>query len=157
MLDSPGIYLILCRPTGEKYIGGTKRPMRLRFTAHRTQLRSGRCTIPKLQAAYDLHGPDAFEYIPLKNFPEDQIADREREALEFLKPELNTSHVTGKSGYRRWPHITVDGVSLSVNEVARKYGISSRMLRFRIEKGLTGDALVAPAHKAPRKPYTRRK
>ena len=53
--------------------------------------------------------------------------------------------------------VVMDGVSYTVGEAAAAFGLEPRTIRLRIERGLTGHALVAPPHKAPRKAYVRRK
>jgi hypothetical protein len=157
MLDFPGVYLICCRPTGEMYVGATTTSFRQRFTEHRTQLGRGVCTIPLLQQRATEHGVEALEFIPLKAFPIEEIAAREKEALDLLKPALNIVHVRSKGSYQRWPKIDIDGTLYTVGEAARTFGILPRTLRMRIERGLTGQALIAPAHAAPRKTYVRRR
>ncbi len=157
MLENSGVYMILCRTTGEFYVGGTKTSFEQRFREHRNQLRRGACLIPKLQAAYNQHGEEAFEYRVLKDFPPAEVDAREKEALTALQPALNTCYVTTKGKYRRWDKIVVDGASYSIGAAARKFRLEARTIRLRVERGLTGEALVAPAHKAPRKPYVRRR
>lgn len=161
MLNQSGIYLIVCRPTGEQYVGGTKVSFGTRFTAHRTQLRRGVCSVPKLQEAHDKYGMEALAFIPLKAFPPEEIAAREREAIEFLKPALNTCGVGGRASYARWEPIVVGGQQMTVTEAARRYGLEPNTIRLRIKRGLSGDDLIAPPHKAPREPnrgwYSRQK
>lgn len=157
MLDLPGIYMIVCRPTGELYIGATARSFRQRFAEHRNQLVRGACTAIKLQAAAALHGVDALDFIPLKSFPPGELAAREREAIEALRPALNTDGVSSRRTYGKWPRVEVGGRSLTVYQAAREFGIEANTIRRRMEKGMLGADLVAPAHKAPRKPYERRR
>lgn len=151
-----GIYMILCRPTGEYYLGATARPFETRFTEHRTQLGRGICTIPLLQQRAAEHGVEALEFTPLKEFPVSELAAREQEALALLKPALNTCHVRAKGSYQRWDRVEIEGRDYTVAEAARAFGVLARTIRLRIERGLTGLSLVAPPHKAPRKEYVRR-
>lgn len=157
MLEKSGLYLIRCRPTGEYYVGATKTSFRQRFTEHRTQLGRGVCTIPLLQQRATEHGVDALDFIPLREFPVEELAAREKEALETLRPALNIVHTRAKGSYQRWPKIDIDGTLYTVGEAAKKFGLLPRTLRMRIERGLTGQALVAPPHAAPRKTYVRRR
>ena len=157
MLDLPGIYMIVCLPTGERYIGGTTRSIHRRFVEHQTALRRGVCRTPRLQAAYDEHGPSAFDYIPLKNFPPEEVAIREKEAIDTLKPALNIALARGKGRYARWDEIEIGGQCYTVTGAARAFGLEPNTIRLRIKRGLTGEALIAQPHKAPRKAYVRRK
>lgn len=151
------LYMIRCRTSGEYYIGASTRELRFRFAEHRTQLGRGVCTIPLLQAAHDRYGEDSLDYVPLREFPDAELLQREREAIETLKPALNTDAARGRKPYQRWPLIVVQGEEMSMEDAARKFDIVYQTIRARYRKGVRGDALVAPPHAAPRKPYVRRR
>lgn len=160
MLDCCGIYMVLCRPTGEYYLGSTKRSFRVRFAEHRTQMGRNLGVTPLLQAAYDTYGPDALEYVPLCVFPPDEVADREREALATLKPSLNGDHVRQRARFERWEKIDVAGKSYTIEEAAREFGLIPNTIRNRVRRGVKGLALVAAPYEAKqqrRKVYQRRK
>lgn len=53
--------------------------------------------------------------------------------------------------------VEFEGEMLSVRDIAERAGLKPEMVRRRIERGLTGQALIAPPHAAPRKPYVRRR
>lgn len=154
-----GVYMLRCRANGFYYIGGTTYPFADRFDRHRTMLRRGKG--PRLlQACYDLYSEESFDFIPLQTFPPEEVADREREAIERLKPDLNIYGVRVARPRRLAlpsAKITFRGETILLQELAAKSGIGAATIRARYARGLTDEALVAPAHKAPRKPYIRRK
>lgn len=57
-------------------------------------------------------------------------------------------------GCRRY---VVAGQELTIDEIARRAGVSRATIEARIKGGASGDALLAEKHKAPRKPYVRRR
>lgn len=166
-----GVYMILCKPTGEFYIGGTTLPFETRFSAHRSRLRSGKFRSTLLQEAVRLYGIDQFEFRPLKEFPPEEVALREAEAIRRLKPALNIKkpgydgtegsiHVETIRARRKRgvpedrlfdpPHRTirsanrylVDGELLTVDEIAAKCGVPAGTIYNRVARGLTGKALT---------------
>jgi len=137
-----GVYVIHCKPTGELYVGGTKMEFAVRFSRHRQWLRQGGKSksaggSTKLLAAWLKWGEDAFEFIPLKEFPPEQVAEREWQAIERLKPTLNIYTTNAK-------------------KLAAEAGLTLSTIYARAQRGLTGEDLVAPKQRAPRKPYTRK-
>lgn len=150
--DMAWLYMIRCRSTGEYYLGATTRSPHTRFIEHQTQLRRGVCTIPLLQAAVDKHGLDAFDFVPLREFPDSEIAMREREAIETLKPALNVDgSIAARKPWDRLPPVEIGGITTTLADHARRAGLHYRTVKFRYGRGLRGEALIAPAHKAPRK------
>lgn len=51
----------------------------------------------------------------------------------------------------------IDRSRLKIKELAARAGVTMGTIDARVERGLVGDALAAKKHRAPRKPYTRRK
>lgn len=156
-----GVYMIRCRQNGWYYIGGTTLPFPVRFDAHRSMLRRGKG--PRLlQACYDLHGEDGFDFVPLKTLPPHEVAAKEAEAIATLKPDLN---IYGSDKHRAQPRgrslnvptYVVRGENLTTAEIAQRYGLKHATVRKRVQRGMFGDDLAAPSHGAPRKPYVRRK
>ncbi|MGU3127063.1 hypothetical protein ACVXZZ_13340 [Staphylococcus aureus] len=43
---------------------------------------------------------------------------------------------------------------MTVSEIVKKYNLSKGLLNYRIAKGLTGDALIAPPQEKPPSKYT---
>ncbi len=154
-----GVYMIRCRANGWYYIGGTEMNFETRFSRHRAMLRRGKG--PRLlQACYDLHGEEGFDYVPLKHLAPQDVARYEREAIEKLKPDLNVYGV--RVGAPRGhsadaPTYEVKGEYLTTPEIAARYGLKEATVRKRVQRGIRGDDLAAGAHAAPRKPYVRRR
>jgi hypothetical protein len=167
VLKKSGVYAIRCLPTNQLYIGGTRLTFEQRFQMHRSQLNTNRATSPLLQEAWNKYGQDAFEFIPLKAFPKNEIAEREREAIMKVKPALNfpvgldvdgrektrlrhrqSIGLTGVALYAP-PHANtekfeVDGEWLTRSELAERAGVSYPSIILRLKKGLTGRALIKP-------------
>jgi len=64
--------------------------------------------------------------------------------------------------YRTWKHLDPDLPRLKkrtmgerLRELSASSGVSVSTIEARRARGLTGDALIAPKHRAPRKEYTR--
>lgn len=69
---------------------------------------------------------------------------RTQEAGRGRKPKASQLHDVG-------------GEYLAVEDIALRSGVSAPTIRDRIARGITGEALMAPKHKGPRKPYSRRR
>ena len=123
------IYAIECIPTKEFYIGSTRLPIATRFRAHHTAFRRGRNS-PALQAAYDEYGLDNLRFTQLREFPDTELARREGEAIDAVKPALNIN--------TRAPQVDQIGVKRS--------GARTTTIQARARRGLTGDALYAPPY-----------
>lgn len=86
-----GIYAVRCRATGQAWVGHAPNlcaiQNRLWFT-----LRQGLCRQASLQAAWNAHGPDAFQCATVEAFDEEtlgHVRDRmARERLEHWRAEL---------------------------------------------------------------------
>ncbi|HID9442992.1 TPA: SA1788 family PVL leukocidin-associated protein, partial [Staphylococcus aureus] len=50
--------------------------------------------------------------------------------------------------------VKVDGKMMTVSEIVKKYNLSKGLINYRIAKGLTGDALIAPPQEKPPSKYT---
>lgn len=140
MLDQPGVYMIRSRTTGEKYIGGTEESFSRRFANHRTRLAGNAHSSPRLQAIYNRYGADDLEFVPLKAFPVDQVRRREQEAVQRLKPELNTHRAINAD---RVPEpIDKPVAEMSVEEIAAAAGVHPLTIKYRMSVGATGDELL---------------
>src|SRR5208282_5445662 len=91
-----GVYCIRCTPTRELYVGGTLMKFAARFTVHRSALRHHNCAPPLLQAAWDKYGEAAFEFIPIKEFPPEDVNAMTLEAIRRLGPTLNRNQPSGR-------------------------------------------------------------
>lgn len=150
----PGVYLIVCLPTGESYVGGSLCVTR-RFQQHRYELRRGDHHSARLQAAWVEHGEDAFSFGYLVRCAESDVLRYEQHFLDVLKPEFNTEKLAGSSfGVRRSeaqkkrlrgrPQSTAKlhpykGEMLSVADISERSGIQQVTLRARLKKGIPLD------------------
>lgn len=141
-----------------RYVGGTKIPFAQRFSVHQAALRSA--TAPRLlQAAHDLYGMAALEFTVLETVAPEDVAQREQEAIAELKPELNLHGFSdntrfrlarGKSGEAF--SIMFRGRKRTLAQIASETGLSHQTLRSRVKRGLHGEDLAAPLHRARRTP-----
>lgn len=53
--------------------------------------------------------------------------------------------------------VEIGGRSQTILEWAAEAGLREATVRRRVRRGLVGDAIIAPRHQAPRKPYVRRR
>lgn len=62
-----GIYLITCAKNGICYVGATVREYGVRFTEHRTSLKSNKHHNVYLQRAFNKYGLESFEFAPVED------------------------------------------------------------------------------------------
>jgi hypothetical protein len=72
-IEQHGTYQIVCRSTGQRYIGSTrcKGGFATRYAVHRSSLRLGKHTNPLLQAAWNRYGEADFHWGILDVLPPD--------------------------------------------------------------------------------------
>lgn len=91
-----GIYRVRNKVSGRALIGATMN-LEGRLNRHRFQLKTGTHPIPELQADWNRHGPDAFEFTVLDTLkPRDEPSHDPRDELGVLE-ELWLEKL-GKSG-----------------------------------------------------------
>jgi group I intron endonuclease len=92
-----GIYRITCTPTGKFYIGSAV-CLRIRWKDHRSDLRYNHHDNPKLQAAWNKYGEEAFifDILELVLIPE-MLTAREQYWLDKLKPIFNIAPTAGST------------------------------------------------------------
>lgn len=83
-----GIYEIVCRPTGKRYVGSAVCFAR-RFAKHARELAGGKHHSRILQNAWNAYGAGAFHFTPLIVCGRDMLLVYEQTALDFYRPELN--------------------------------------------------------------------
>lgn len=86
----PGVYEVVNRLTGDRYIGSTARSFAKRFSGHRTALRYGR-GVKALQAQWDEYGPDVFDFRPLSACSPKMVREYEARAIKIFQPTLNST------------------------------------------------------------------
>lgn len=130
------VYAIECVPTGELYIGSTNTTPNARFGQHRHALKSRKtCASPLLQAAYDKHGMGALRFIPLKEFPEAEVREREAEAIRKVQPALNmVKYATRTRSLKQ------------LKRIARETGLPPSTVRARDAYGWTDEEMGCAPH-----------
>lgn len=147
----PGVYLIVCLPTGEAYVGGSVCVTR-RFQQHRYELRRGDHHSTRLQTAWDCHGESAFSFGYLVKCEESDVLRYEQHFIDVLKPEFNTEKLAGNSfGTKRTEahkarlrgrpqstgkKYTYAGELLTVAEISERSGMQQVTIRARLRKGI---------------------
>ena len=165
-----GIYMIIDDRTGSFYIGSTVTSFAARFASHRSALKGGYGP-PLVQAAWNKTGDPGywFRFVPLHECPVKEVRLKEEEAIRTLKPLLNTvtpeavlnaaARAVGTTveamRYRqsrgqpldrpKGLRDTIDGVSLTLKQIAAKTGLPERLVRERYSRGDRGGALIRPA------------
>lgn len=164
-----GIYLIHNTRTDDRYIGGTTTGFAARFRSHRSALKGG-YGVPLLQRAWDAEGDPEhwFRFIPLHECAPEDVRRLEIEAIETLRPSLNVIialtaidravRVTGltregvKARMRAGKPLdapkglrdVIDGVSLTLRQIAVQFGLPERLVRERYARGERHPRLTRP-------------
>ena len=90
------IYAIVHVASGRRYIGST-RNIGSRFASHRHILRKGTHHSPRLQAAWDEHGAEAFEWVIIEAvFDPETLISREQHWMDH--------HETSQTGFNLYPN-----------------------------------------------------
>lgn len=120
------IYIIENSATGKFYVGRTKNPA-LRKRAHFSQLRRGAHNNPRLQASFNKHGEEAFEFKVVDAADADSICAKESEwfhAFDCDKSYLYNCHFKTFGGPKSWkPHTPESAAKISeaIKNGTRKY------------------------------------
>lgn len=84
-----GIYIILCKPTGENYVGSAVNLLR-RIREHKYDLNRGIHANSKLLAEWERYTEDAFEFSVLELVADKtKLLEREQFWIDTLRPTLN--------------------------------------------------------------------
>lgn len=108
-----GIYQILNKINGKKYIGSTSN-VRHRKNDHFNKLRKNKHHSPKLQAAWNKYGEDNFEFKVLARCPKEYLPKLEQWFIDECKPEYNCALFVGG--------LFMLGRKLSVETIQKRHG-----------------------------------
>lgn len=115
--QKPGIYKIICIPTGKIYIGSSVN-ISVRITSHKTSLRGKRHANTYLQRAWEKHGEGSFTFEILEYITEELLLERESYWIQFYKSDSKSS------GFNIW---TADrGRMRHSEETKRKIGLGNK-------------------------------
>jgi predicted GIY-YIG superfamily endonuclease len=84
------IYRVVCRPTGEAYVGSTRQRIEARFGHHRSRLNAGWHRSRRLQAAWRKFGERAFEFSVVEVVPERERSVAEWRAMQNCRSTFNS-------------------------------------------------------------------
>lgn len=97
------VYIIRCIPTGEFYVGSSKR-IKSRFARHKNSLANGTHHNVNLQSAYDRFGGTAFKYDIMDEVSDDVLRSMEEFYINKLKPQYNIGGVNGGDTFTKHPN-----------------------------------------------------
>lgn len=78
-----GVYCILNRVNGRRYIGSAARSFKARWGVHKSELKSGRHCNTHLKRAWDKYGEGAFEFLVIERCAPDKCIEREQYWINF--------------------------------------------------------------------------
>lgn len=90
-----GVYQVLCRSTGHRYIGSSE-DIDARWLSHKADLRRGKHHNKALQYAWTLFGETDFELSLIESVKTEDLQTRELHYVIELKPEFNALQIPGK-------------------------------------------------------------
>lgn len=90
-----GVYQILNKINGYKYIGSAALSFDKRFAQHRHLLAKNKHHNNKLQNSYNKYGKESFEYSILQYCPSELCIKKEQWFMDFEKPYFNISPTAG--------------------------------------------------------------
>lgn len=90
-----GVYQILNKANGYKYIGSASSSFNQRFRQHRHGLVNNKHYNKKLQNSYNKYGKDLFEFSILQYCPPELCIKKEQWFIDSEKPNFNISQVAG--------------------------------------------------------------
>lgn len=96
-----GVYKLTCLPSGGFYVGSAKHFKR-RWAEHRRALVAKNHVNPKLQAAWNKYGPDAFLFAVLEVCEYAVVLEREQVWMDRLRPTFNVALVAGRPPGVEW-------------------------------------------------------
>ncbi|MEH2094003.1 GIY-YIG nuclease family protein [Nostoc sp.] len=102
-LNQTGIYVIINRDTGKRYIGSTTASFRRRWDNHKRSLRTNKHHSTKLQRAWNKYTEFRFEFKIIEVVPKEEwtdnkyLLDIEQMYLDTYQPEYNICKTAGSN------------------------------------------------------------
>ena len=96
-----GVYQIINKVNGKKYIGSTSISFNKRWVSHICDLNKNRHRSDILQKAYNKYGKDNFDFNILQFCPPDLCIKKEQWFIDWVNPEYNICKIANSTlGYR---------------------------------------------------------
>lgn len=125
-MSRSGIYQVLCKSTGHRYIGSAEN-IEARWAGHHRSLAKGKHPNKALQYAWATFGPNDFEWTVLEVVPGDALEEREQHYMDTLSPELNIAKKTaGRSKSKGRTRVTTIRLKDKTTELLKKHSYFSR-------------------------------
>lgn len=155
----PGVYAITNIKTGSQYIGSAVN-IDMRWRTHKHALRHHKKSPPKLQAAWDKYGEDAFAFVVLEFCAAEMCVFTEQRYIDKLRPKYNT-RVEAKSNLGiKWSaktnakkgrpanQYTVRGVTGGLHTLCKHFGVVTKQCaqwRMVVRGMSVEDAVLTPS------------
>jgi group I intron endonuclease len=96
-----GVYQIVCRATGERYIGSSNN-IPVRFAKHRYKLGLGSHDNYRLQSAWNLYGKEQFHFGVIVYCDSEDLRIKEQNYMDVMNPSFNICpSAFGSTGVKR--------------------------------------------------------
>lgn len=100
MLHEIGVYQIVCKTTGKRYIGSTIDSFKKRYACHISRLNNGKHHCKHLQNAWDLYGKDDFLFLILDILDKDDCLKYEQMYFDTMdKVDLFNKCLVANGGH----------------------------------------------------------
>lgn len=132
--NTTGIYKILCKISGNFYIGSSSVSIEGRWRTHVWYLKRNKHHSPALQNAWNKHGEMNFEFIILEKCDPDSCIEREQYYINNLNPEYNCSKFAGST--RGIPATEKQRETARKVHKGNKYNLGRKQSRELVERRL---------------------
>lgn len=159
-LDRSGIYQIVNKANGKRYIGSAK-CFKVRWRAHLSYLNRNQHHSRALQRAWNLYGKDSFEFEIISYVPVDRLIDVEQIKIDSLRPEYNVCKIAGSTAGRKTSDETKALLSKAITGKKRSEETKARMREaWKYRKPMPPMSLetrrkISALHKGKPKPRTK--